>query len=92
MMKTTLASIVVAFVIMVSLASSAFAQVSSGTISSKGPYVDADIYSTDPNGIYREIYVDASTTTDHHPGGPPAGSPFVFVIYFIEDTITGTFR
>jgi len=72
-------------------ASAALAQASSGTISSKGPFVDADIYSTDSNGIYREIYVDASTSTNHQPGGPPANSSFTFVEYFTYDSNTGSY-
>jgi hypothetical protein len=88
-MKTTLASVAVALLLVMSLASPAMAG-SSGTISSKGPFTEADIYSVDSSGIYREIYVYASTSTDHQPGGPPAGSLFAYVIYLVVDTNTNT--
>jgi hypothetical protein len=84
-MKTAVASLVVAFLGMISLVSSALAG-STGTISSKGPFVDAAIYSVDSSGNTTEIYVDASTATDHQPGGPPAGSTFVFAEYVVFDT------
>jgi hypothetical protein len=91
-MKITLASVVVAvaFLVVMSLAPSAMAT-STGTVSSKGPLLDADVSSTDSNGIYREIFVEAGTTTSHTPGGPPANSPFVFVEYFYSDPNTGVF-
>jgi hypothetical protein len=67
------------------LASPAFGQASTGTVSSKGPILVADIFSVGTDGAYREIFVEAGTTTDHQPGGPPAGSSFIFVIYFTVD-------
>jgi hypothetical protein len=90
-MRIRVASIVgaVAFLVVMSLVPSAMAT-STGTVSSKGPFLDADIYSVDSNGIYREIYVAAGTTTSHQPGGPPANSPFVFVEYVVVDTTTNT--
>ncbi|HWE39851.1 MAG TPA: hypothetical protein VG406_25095 [Isosphaeraceae bacterium] len=67
------------------LAQPAFGQASSGTVSSKGPFLDADIFSVGSDGVYREIYVDAGASSNHQPGGPPAGSAFVFVIYVTQD-------
>jgi hypothetical protein len=89
-MKTTLASVAVALLLVMSLASPAMAG-STGTVSSKGPFTEADIYSVDSKGIYREIYVYGSTSTDHQPGGPPAGSLFAYVVYLVIDTNTNTF-
>jgi hypothetical protein len=88
-MKRAFASIAVAFLSVVSLAQSALAG-SSGTVSSKGPFAEADVASIDSKGIYREIYVFASTSTDHQPGGPSAGSPFAFAVYVVVDTNTNT--
>ena len=73
------------------LPQAATAQNSSGQINSKGPFVEADIYSYDADGIYREIYVYTSTTTDHQPGGPPYNSTFAIVFYDIYNTITGQY-
>ena len=90
-MKMKFAAIAAALLALVSMAPSALAQASSGTISTKGPYAEADIYSTDASGIYREIYVYSSTATTKQPGGPPAGSAVTYAYYIISDTNTGAF-
>jgi len=90
-MRIKIAVVAAAFLTVMSLDSAAQAQASSGTISTKGPFAEADIFGVDSSGIYREIYVFSSTSTNHSPGGPSTGSAVTYAYYLIVDANTGTF-
>ena len=88
-MKMKVAAVAVAMVALVSLVPSTLAQAaSSSTISTKGPFAGADIYSIDANGICREVYVYSSTVATKSPGGPAVGSAVTYAYYYVVDTTT----
>src|SRR5262245_52992865 len=89
-MRTKFAVMAAALLALVCLAPAARAD-STGTISTKGPYAEADVYSIDANGIYWEVYVYSSTASNKAPGGPATGSAVTYAFYVIYDTNTGAF-
>jgi hypothetical protein len=89
-MKTKVLAVAASLLTLMSLAPAALAQASSGTIATKGPFAEADIFSVDASGILREVFIFSSTSTDKSPGGPATGSAVTGAFYLIVDTNTDT--
>jgi hypothetical protein len=88
MMRIT--TIAAALLALVTLVPSTWGQASTGTISIKGPFAEADILHFDPNtNLNHEVFVLSSTAAIKVPGGPAVGSAETIALYAIYDATTG---